>query len=182
MRVISVLLKSLALVAFFYASQASAMFYVDDTRDGPTFSRPLPDFSQLADIGPVSYDTFAFSVDTDGTYMFRSFALPIAQPWNNLLFLYQLPFDPNDSLANGLIGNDDFKGKTGRSGFDFTLSTGVAYVLVTTGVNNDNAGRHLNLIRGPGNVIDPVPEPETYAMLLAGLAVVGFVARRRHGG
>jgi hypothetical protein len=25
----------------------------------------------------------------------------------------------------------------------------------------------------------PVPEPETYAMLLAGLGVVGFTARRR---
>jgi len=28
-------------------------------------------------------------------------------------------------------------------------------------------------------VATPVPEPETYAMLLAGLGVVGFVARRR---
>lgn len=31
-----------------------------------------------------------------------------------------------------------------------------------------------------GNIVaTPVPEPETYAMLLAGLGVVGFVARRR---
>ena len=29
--------------------------------------------------------------------------------------------------------------------------------------------------------ITPVPEPETYALLLAGLGVVGFVARRRRG-
>jgi len=28
----------------------------------------------------------------------------------------------------------------------------------------------------------PLPEPETYAMLLAGLALIGFVARRRHQG
>jgi hypothetical protein len=27
--------------------------------------------------------------------------------------------------------------------------------------------------------IAPVPEPETYAMLLAGLGLMGFVARRR---
>ena len=28
----------------------------------------------------------------------------------------------------------------------------------------------------------PMPEPETYAMLLAGLALLGFVARRRRQG
>jgi hypothetical protein len=30
--------------------------------------------------------------------------------------------------------------------------------------------------------ITPVPEPETYAMLIAGLALMGFVARRRQRG
>lgn len=30
-----------------------------------------------------------------------------------------------------------------------------------------------------GNAISPVPEPETYAMLLAGLGLLGFTARRR---
>lgn len=34
-----------------------------------------------------------------------------------------------------------------------------------------------------GNVFaTPVPEPETYAMMLAGLAAVGFLARRRRNG
>ena len=28
-------------------------------------------------------------------------------------------------------------------------------------------------------VLSPIPEPETYAMLLAGLGLVGFMARRR---
>ena len=32
---------------------------------------------------------------------------------------------------------------------------------------------------GFGGSLLPVPEPETYAMLLAGLAVLGFVTRRR---
>ena len=32
---------------------------------------------------------------------------------------------------------------------------------------------------GNGGVISPVPEPETYAMLLAGLGLIGFMAYRR---
>lgn len=32
---------------------------------------------------------------------------------------------------------------------------------------------------GANTVTPPIPEPETYALMLAGLAVVGFVARRR---
>lgn len=47
--------------------------------------------------------------------------------------------------------------------------------------------RVLNLYKDAGFTItaqdqlyiSPVPEPETYAMLLAGLGLMGFVARRR---
>ncbi|WP_374049964.1 FxDxF family PEP-CTERM protein [Nitrosomonas sp. sh817] len=34
-------------------------------------------------------------------------------------------------------------------------------------------------VRYAGFEVTPVPEPETYAMLLAGLGLVGFMARRR---
>ncbi|HZV67872.1 MAG TPA: FxDxF family PEP-CTERM protein, partial [Telluria sp.] len=30
--------------------------------------------------------------------------------------------------------------------------------------------------------VTPVPEPETYGMMLAGLGVLGFLARRRNDG
>lgn len=53
-----------------------------------------------------------------------------------------------------------------------------------------NAGYHLSPFDpGVGNTytftitqtptVSPIPEPETYAMLLAGLGVMGFIARRR---
>ncbi|MBI4936821.1 MAG: FxDxF family PEP-CTERM protein [Nitrosomonadales bacterium] len=35
------------------------------------------------------------------------------------------------------------------------------------------------LVVRPGQSIAAVPEPETYAMLLAGLGLLGFTARRR---
>jgi len=50
---------------------------------------------------------------------------------------------------------------------------------VTTGFYNNDSGKYLNPIRGPGDVTAPVPEPETYLMLFAGPAAVGFMVRRR---
>ena len=44
--------------------------------------------------------------------------------------------------------------------------------------NLQNVGFHAWAVR-PGDVAAPIPEPETYAMLLAGLGLLGVVARRR---
>ncbi|PTR09188.1 putative secreted protein with PEP-CTERM sorting signal [Nitrosospira sp. Nsp5] len=43
------------------------------------------------------------------------------------------------------------------------------------------ASDHITINKASGGVdfLSPVPEPETYAMLLAGLGVMGFIARRR---
>lgn len=35
------------------------------------------------------------------------------------------------------------------------------------------------VLRGVIDTVSPIPEPETYAMLLAGLGLVSFIARRR---
>jgi len=42
---------------------------------------------------------------------------------------------------------------------------------------NNSSLQILGDFRGP--VVSPIPEPETYAMLIAGLALVGFVRRRK---
>ncbi|MFY9509396.1 MAG: FxDxF family PEP-CTERM protein [Rubrivivax sp.] len=180
MRTFRWLARSLFLSLALYASQASAYFYIDDTTGSPTFNRSLDGFSGLSAVGTdVAYDSFSFSVDTTGTYSFRSLALPLADRWDNMLFLYGGSFDPGNATANGLISNDDYNGNIGLSGFDVSLSTGVVYVLVTTGFANTDLGRYATLIRGPGDITAPVPEPETYALLLCGLLVVGYLSRRR---
>ena len=52
---------------------------------------------------------------------------------------------------------------------------------------NDNGwvvGIAVNAMTGAANafLLTPVPEPETYAMFMAGLGLMGFIARRRKNG
>ena len=66
----------------------------------------------------------------------------------------------------------------------FTLSA-ASFATLLTGVQ---AGKAYVNIHSPGTYaageirgfLAPVPEPSTYALLLGGLAVVGWAARRRH--
>ena len=60
------------------------------------------------------------------------------------------------------------------------LAAGGNYQLRFAQVNNQ-----AYLLQGVDNVsltVTPVPEPETYALMVAGLGLVGVAVRRRHGG
>lgn len=100
-------------------------------------------------------------------------------------------------------GNPD--GSTGTLTFDFaidqafvlTLKAGNQFSLFyfdgsgpaitsidysTLGVNVNNQGVPQGLSHATiyaGNLVPGIPEPETYALMLAGLGAVGFMARRR---
>jgi PEP-CTERM motif len=54
---------------------------------------------------------------------------------------------------------------------------------LTMHVNTDASsdGQSASISLGGFKVVSPVPEPETYALMLMGLGVLGFVARRRKG-
>jgi len=54
------------------------------------------------------------------------------------------------------------------------LQAGDYYLLVSGNLVSDTAGSF-----GGAVMLAPVPEPETYGMMLAGLGVLGFLARRR---
>ena len=60
-----------------------------------------------------------------------------------------------------------------------------AFLALITGLNEGNAYANIHTSSFPSGEIRgflhaaPVPEPETYGMLLAGLAIIGAVARRR---
>ncbi|MGZ5713893.1 MAG: PEP-CTERM sorting domain-containing protein [Caldimonas sp.] len=95
--------------------------------------------------------------------------------------------------AGATTGTLSFAAQTGP--FVISLKAGDAFSLYEfdagiSSINFDTKG--VGFFSGPNQILhfgqelshadlytSPIPEPETYALLLAGLAAVGFVARRR---
>ena len=83
------------------------------------------------------------------------------------------------------IGDFAFDGSTGTAAHSFgALAGGDYYYRVTGNANglsndDDETGGSYSLTSRVKAITTAVPEPQTYALMLAGLGVVGFLARRR---
>ena len=66
-----------------------------------------------------------------------------------------------------------------------SLAFGVAFATLITAIADGKAYLNLHSTSVPGGEIRtffqlaPVPEPQTYALMLAGLGVLGWAARRK---
>lgn len=71
--------------------------------------------------------------------------------------------------------------KTGSDWSVFNFSSGVGAGTLSYSIANAGGYQGLGLSHATvyAGAITPVPEPETYVLMLAGVGVVGFVARRR---
>ena len=80
-----------------------------------------------------------------------------------------------------VMARADFGAST--AGVSFDNQAGLNNVVLTqksaVGVNGAFTSASGGEIGSPGTIVTAVPEPETYALMLAGLAVVGVAARRR---
>ena len=64
-------------------------------------------------------------------------------------------------------------------GFQFDQQTAIPLAQWTQPASHGNMGPNYSVHLSGVTVAAPVPEPETYAMLLAGLGLMGSIARRR---
>jgi hypothetical protein len=78
---------------------------------------------------------------------------------------------------SGLGGSDWTVNQT----FDLTGAGNSSQLKIRfwTDVSDSDEGALIDNVRVLGTAVSPVPEPEIYAMLAAGLGLMGFVARRR---
>ena len=81
-------------------------------------------------------------------------------------------FGASGNLVNTLL----FTGLSGYS--NFSISGAGIFSGVTFTNNTDPAGLRFQNF-SYNTVVSPVPEPQTYAMLLVGLGLIGFMARSK---
>jgi hypothetical protein len=165
------------------AAPAAAVTYTatGTTAGGPTFNRPLSGTppTSLSGVGTaVSYDVFGFTVGTSGTY-----SLTTDTGFDSFLVLYMGAFDPSSPLANAIGANDDSaQAAVGDAFLSLGLTAGTSYYAVVTAFENGVQGAYTLTIDGPGTIAPiggAVPEPATWAMMLAGVGMIGGGMRYR---
>ncbi|MDP2398614.1 MAG: PEP-CTERM sorting domain-containing protein [Burkholderiales bacterium] len=124
-----------------------------------------------------------------------------SEPAGNSITLESLVMNVFDSGSGSLLFSSSYAGVpqtfadtftgTGTSGFVFALDAGDAAALqallalpgsgshvigVSSSASSATGGAETIYV---GSSVSAIPEPETYAMMAAGLGLLGFVARRR---
>ncbi|WPB57437.1 PEP-CTERM sorting domain-containing protein [Xylophilus sp. GOD-11R] len=147
--------------------------YTGNTTGQPTYVRIEPgSVGQNMEIVP--YFAFKFSVDETGNYTFSSGPQRFIYT-----FLYENSFVPSSPQDNYVAGSGSPLGP--NMDFNANLTRGVSYIFVnTTQTQLYGVGPFTSIISGPGNItpLAAVPEPESYALFLAGLGLMGAMVCR----
>lgn len=124
--------------------------------------------------GSFFYDVFTFNVTQPSALN----VVLTSQSTSALTGLNLTGFGLYSSVGNTLLqgGTQELSGATDKWSLSFANLAAGAYYMKVSGDVVFSTGATFS---GNGNLVSAVPEPGTYAMLLAGLGLLGFVARRR---
>ena len=153
---------------------------------GPVTTGIPKDFAGLAANGSIN-DIFSFTLPVSGGsgYSATNFTL-LPGLYNTILATMTLLSDPNGSVAAGLglSGDEQILASSVVPGgqllqLHYGPSASGNMLLNITGLaTGTSGGIYTGAISA--SAVTPVPEPESYAMLLAGLGVMGAIAMRRN--
>jgi hypothetical protein len=153
---------------------------------GPiTLGTPTTFSSVVSGSGTSINDLFTFTLDAGNTASGYSVVnIPLSfngGEWNTSLATLTLMSNADGIVGNGddqMLGSAIWSQGQGNSNDGLQLSynsaiNGPAYIQITGVTNGGDGGIYS------GAIAAAIPEPETYAMLLAGLGLMGAVVRRR---
>lgn len=117
------------------------------------------------------YDAFIVTVNTTGFYWSTSHTDPVTASASTFVW-------GGSDYADGIL--ESYVTAPIPAGDTISLAAGSATYYVSLVLDTKSAPQSDTLHSSYGSFhVSPIPEPETYAMLLAGLGLMGFVARRR---
>jgi len=180
------------------AAMASTLLLVGGAAAGASLTYQNVTFESLA----IDQDTMAFSIvnatNATGNWStinyLKGFEIKDIGGVTGVLSITPSNVTPLDlnMNANGCPGPAGNAGMCFLASTPITLTDSMSWEITFTGTNLDFGSPHIKVnfyetltqAKATGDLLSlnlaaPVPEPETYAMLIAGLAVMGFVARRR---
>ena len=119
-------------------------------------------------------DTYSFYLGTAQANASSAVALNFSLDTTQLYHISGGSYSLFSKDSNASFGTWAFDGTSGDTSHTVMLTNGGYYFGVSGVADGTNGG-----IYGISTAIAPIPEPETYALLLTGLAVLGFASQRR---
>lgn len=147
---------------------------------GTPHTRTVSSGTLLDQVSLSSTTTFTFASSVTGFFGSWNFVPLLEDDYNSIDSLKVTVLNGGTTVDSFFINKPSF-GSPVAFGYGYNGGTFTGFSVTSVGNNNDSipGGVETYSLSDLRVAAAPVPEPETYALMLAGLGAVGFMARRR---